>query len=433
MDIASTTARFFLAAVVVLVVCRLVTVVMRRVGQPPVIGEMVAGVLLGPSLLGLVLPGVQDTLFPDSVRPMLYVVSHIGLVAFMFEVGHEFKSQRVRGVGRSAVMISSAGVTVPLLLGVLLVLTLGNQAGVLAGGVPLWASALFVGVTLAITAFPMLARIITERGLAGTRYGSLSLACGALDDAVAWVLLAVVIGSATGDPNKILVTAGGSVVFVLFVAFVARPGLAWVFGRPGMQTEQLVLVTAVALFAAAWFTDTIGLYSVFGGFCLGYVFPSGPAADRVVASISPVTKTVFLPLFFAYSGLNTQFGLLVSPALLLLSLAFILAAIVGKFGGCLGAARLAGESPGVAVRIGVLMNARGLMQLIALNIGLQTGVATPALFSALVLVALVTTIMTAPWLSFLDRREPAKPSHVEDQVKPSRTLTASHPDDEGEP
>jgi Kef-type K+ transport system membrane component KefB len=431
MDIATTTARFFLAAVVVLVVCRLVVVVMRRIGQPPVIGEMIAGVLLGPSLLGLVLPGVQDALFPDDVRPMLYVVSHIGLVAFMFEVGHEFKSHQVRGVGRSATMISTAGVTVPLLLGMLLVFTVGDQSGVLAD-VPLWVSALFVGVTLAITAFPMLARIITERGLTGTRYGSLSLACGALDDGVAWVLLAVVIGAATGDPSQVVTTAGGTVLFVLFLAFVAKPALAWVFGR-GMPVEQLVLVTAVALFAAAWFTDTIGLYSVFGGFCLGYVFPSGPVADRVVAAISPMTKTVFLPLFFAYSGLNTQFGLLVSPLLLLLSLGFIVAAVVGKFGGCLAAARLAGERRSDAVRVGVLMNARGLMQLIALNVGLQTGIATPELFSALVLVALVTTVMTAPWLSFLDRREPAKPSHVEQSVDSSRTLTASHPDDEGEP
>jgi Kef-type K+ transport system membrane component KefB len=433
MDIASTTARFFLAAVVVLVACRGVTVLMRRIGQPPVIGEMIAGVLLGPSLLGWVFPGVQDALFPDAVRPMLYVVSHIGLVAFMFEVGHEFKSQRVRGVGRSAGLISSAGVTLPLLLGILLVLSVGNQSSVLAPGVPLWVSALFVGVTLAITAFPMLARIISERGLTGTRFGSLAMACGALDDGVAWVLLAVVVGAATGDPSHIVMTAGGTVLFVLFLAFVARPALAWVFNRRGMATEQLVLVTAVGLFAAAWYTDTIGLYSVFGGFCLGYVFPSGPVADRVVASISPVTKTVFLPLFFAYSGLNTQFGLLGSPALLLLSLAFVLAAIVGKFGGCFTAARLAGEPRSVAMRVGVLMNARGLMQLIALNVGLQNGIATPSLFSALVLVALVTTIMTAPWLSFLDRREPAKTPHVEESVEPSRTLTASAPDDEGDP
>ncbi len=433
MDIAATTARFFLAAVVVLVVCRAVTVLMRRIGQPPVIGEMVAGVLLGPSLLGLVFPGVQDALFPDSVRPMLYVVSHIGLVAFMFEVGHEFKSQRVRGVGRSASLISTAGVTVPLLLGILLVVTLGNPSGVLAPGIPLWVSALFVGVTLAITAFPMLARIISERGLTGTRFGSLAMACGALDDGVAWVLLAVVVGAATGDPSHILMTAGGTVLFILFLAFVGKPLLAWVFGRRDLPVEQLIVVTAVALFAAAWFTDTIGLYSVFGGFCLGYVFPSGQVADRVVAAISPVTKTVFLPLFFAYSGLNTQFGLLVSPTLLLMSLAFILAAIVGKFGGCLAAARLVGEPRPVAIRVGVLMNARGLMQLIALNVGLQNGIATPALFSALVLVALVTTIMTAPWLSFLDRREPGKPSHVEQSVEPSRTLTASGPDDEGEP
>lgn len=429
MDIAATTARFFLAAVVVLVVCRGVVMALRRVGQPPVVGEMIAGVLLGPSLLGLLLPEVQNALFPDEVRPMLYVVSHIGLVAFMFEVGHEFKSQRVRGVGRSASMISAAGVTVPLLLGVLLVLAIGNQANLLAPGVQLWVSALFVGVTLAITAFPMLARIISERGLTNTRYGSLSLACGALDDGVAWVLLAVVIGAATGDPGHIALTAGGSVLFILFLAFVGKPLLAWVFGKRGLSKEQLVLVTAIALFAAAWYTDTIGLYSVFGGFCLGYVFPSGPVADRVVSAISPVTKTVFLPLFFAYSGLNTQFGLLVSPVLLLLSLAFVAAAIIGKFGGCVAAARLAGETKHDAVRVGVLMNARGLMQLIALNVGLQNGIATPELFSALVLVALVTTVMAAPWLSFLDRKQPVTSS----PEPASRTLSPSRPDDEGEP
>jgi len=432
MDIAATTARFFLAAVVVLVVCRLVATALRRVGQPPVIGEMIAGVLLGPSLLGLVLPGVQNTLFPADVRPMLYVVSHIGLVAFMFGVGHEFKSQRVRGLGRSAGMISAAGVTVPLLLGAMLVLTIGPRSGVLAAGIPLWVSALFVGVTLAITAFPMLARIISERGLTGTRFGSLSMACGALDDGVAWVLLAVVIGAATGDPNRILYTAGGTVLFLVFLAFVGRPLLAWALARPGAAVEQLVLVTAVALFAAAWYTDTIGLYSVFGGFCLGYVFPSSPVADRVVDAISPVTKTVFLPLFFAYSGLNTQFGLLVSPALLLLSLAFVVAAIVGKFGGCFAAARFAGERRPDALRVGVLMNARGLMQLIALNVGLQAGIVTDALFSALVLVALVTTVMTAPWLTWLDRRAARMSESVEQGGAVSRTLSASRPDDEGE-
>jgi Kef-type K+ transport system membrane component KefB len=403
MDIATTTARFFLAAVIILITCRLVAMAARRIGQPPVVGEMIAGVLLGPSLLGLVFPGVQDALFPDAVRPMLYVVSHIGLVAFMFGVGHEFASQKVRGLGRSAGIVSLAGVTTPLALGIVLILLVDGHVDALNEGVPVGVSALFVGVALAITAFPMLARIITERKLTGTRLGSLSMAAGAIDDAVAWILLAVTIGLATGDPNRILVTGGGTVLFVLVLAFVGKRALEWVMARPGMAVEHLVLVTAIVLFAAAWWTDTIGLYSVFGGFCVGFVFPRTEIANRVVAAISPVTNVVFLPLFFAYSGLNTSFGLLFTVPLILLTVACITVAVAGKFGACWLAGRLAGEENSVAMRVGVLMNARGLMQLIALNVGLQAGIVTPALFSVLVLVAIVTTVMTAPWLSWLDR------------------------------
>jgi Kef-type K+ transport system membrane component KefB len=299
----------------------------------------------------------------------------------------------------------------------LLVLMVNGHVDVLKPGVPVGVSALFVGVTLAITAFPMLARIISERNLTGTRFGSLAMACGALDDGIAWILLAVTIGLATSDPGKILVTAGGSALFVVLLFTVGRRGLAWLLARPGATTEQLVLVTAITLFAAAWFTDTIGLYSVFGGFMAGFVFPRTPAADRVIAAISPVTRIVFLPLFFAYSGLNTQFGLLVSVPLLLLAVACVAVAIIGKFAACYVGGRLAGEEKPVAMRVGVLMNARGLMQLIALNVGLQAGIVTPALFSVLVLVAIVTTVMTSPWLSWLDRRA-ARASVLADLAEP---------------
>ncbi len=404
MDIAGAAARFFLAAVVVLIVCRVVGSAVGRIGQPPVVGEMIAGVLLGPSALGFALPDVQEALFPPSVRPMLYVVSHIGLVAFMFEVGYEFKARGVGGIGRSALAISTAGVTAPLLGGVALILLAQGHIDVLVDDVPVFVSALFVGVTLAITAFPMLARIITERGLTDTRLGTLSLASGALDDGVAWILLALVLGLATGDPGGVLLTAGGAVAFLLVLATVGRRGLRWAMSRPGASIEQLVLVTAVALFAAAWYTDTIGLYSVFGGFCVGFVFPRGEVSERVIAAISPVTRVVFLPLFFAYSGLNTQFGLLFTPSLLALAAACVAVAIAGKFGACWLAGRLVGESGADALRVGVLMNARGLMQLIALNVGLVAGIVTRELFSVLVLVAIVTTVMTAPWLSWLDRR-----------------------------
>ncbi|ONI80891.1 cation:proton antiporter [Saccharothrix sp. ALI-22-I] len=408
MDIATTAARFFLAAVVVLVVCRMVGAAVGRIGQPPVVGEMIAGVLLGPSALGFVSPDLQELLFPPSVRPMLYVVSHIGLVAFMFEVGYEFASRKVSGLGRSAPAISLAGVAAPLVGGIALVLLVHEHVDVLVDGIPVFVSAMFVGVALAITAFPMLARIITERGLTETRFGSLALACGALDDGVAWILLAVVLGLATGNPAGVLITAGGSLLFLLFLGTIGKRGLAFALRRPGASIEQLVLVTAVALFAAAWYTDSIGLYSVFGGFCVGFVFPRGEASDRVIAAISPITRVVFLPLFFAYSGLNTRFGLLFTASLLLLSVACVVVAIAGKFGACWAAGRLVGESSADALRVGVLMNARGLMQLIALNVGLAAGIVTQELFSVLVLVAIITTVMTAPWLNWLDRRAAAR-------------------------
>ena len=415
MSIAETATAFFLAAVVILIVCRLVVFAVGRLDQPPVVGEMIAGVLLGPSLLGLISPSLQETLFPPSIRPMLYVVSHIGLVAFMFSVGYEFRSRPVTGLARSAGIVSLAGITVPLGLGILLVYLVHDRVDAFADSTPLVVSALFVGVTLSITAFPMLARIITERRLTGTRQGSLTLAAGAIDDGLAWVLLAGVLSIASGDPSKVAITAGGTVLFILFLATVGKRALTWLFDRGPIGTEHGILITAIVLFVAAWFTDKIGLYSVFGGFCLGFFFPRTESSERVIQAITPVTRIVFLPLFFAYSGLNTRFGSLFTPALLTLTAACVVAAVVGKFGACWAAARLVGESPPVAVRVGALMNARGLMQLIALNVGLQAGIVTSQLFSALVVVAMVTTIMATPCLNWLDRRDARRAGELVDQ------------------
>jgi Kef-type K+ transport system membrane component KefB len=395
---------FFLAVAIILVTCKLVGWALRAVGQPPVVGEMVAGVVLGPSVLGWIAPGVEAAVFPQQLRPVLYVVGQIGLVVFMFQAGYEFRADRVRRVARSAATISAAGVAAPLLLGVGLTLLAVDVVTVFKPDVPLLVSALFVGVTLSITAFPMLARIITERGLTDSRFGSISLAAGALDDAVAWVLLAGVLSIAAGSAGPFALAAGGTVVLVLGLAVLARARdrIGAVSTRLG--PDHLVLLVVVMLFLACWYTDVIGLYAVFGAFALGVVFPRSEAVGRAVKTVTPV-GALFLPLFFTYSGLNTDFGLLVHPALLLFSLACVLAAVVGKFGACWLAARVAGEPQAVALRVGTLMNARGLMQLIAINVGLAAGIVTKELFSVLVVVALVTTIMATPMLSFWDRRE----------------------------
>jgi Kef-type K+ transport system membrane component KefB len=371
---------------------------------------MIAGVLLGPSLFGLLLPDVQAALFPDAVRSLLYVGGQIGLVIYMFGAGYEFNLSSIANSRKSVAAISSAGTLVPLLLGIGVAVAGTSWVGIGKDGVSPVTSAAFVGVAVAITAFPMMVRIITERGIASTKFGSLALACGALDDVLAWLLLAVVLGMHAGSAGPVALALGGGLLFALLVFLVGRRLLNRMMGSERVTVDQRVLVTAMVLFAAAWFTDTIGLYAVFGAFTVGVAFPRGHAADAVLAKIMPVGRIVFVPLFFTYSGLNTRFALLADPKLLVFALVTVVVAIVGKLGASWGAARLAGEPPEIASRVGVLVNARGLMQLIALNIGLAAGIVSSALFTVLVLVALVTTIMTAPVLAWLDRRDARKGS-----------------------
>ncbi|MFK0118059.1 cation:proton antiporter [Streptomyces sp. NPDC090994] len=395
---------FFLAVVVILVVCRVVSRLLQLVGQPPVVGEMLAGVVLGPSVLGALLPGVESGLFPQELRPVLYVVGQIGLVAFMFHVGWDFRVDRLRGVARPAGLVSAAGVVVPVLLGVLLIVVAGERTGAMAPDVSLTVSALFVGVALAVTAFPMLARIIAEQRLAGTRHGSLSLGAGAVDDAVAWILLAGVFSIAGGSAGLVSLAVAGGFGLMVVLAVVVRLRGRTVLLAERAAPENLLLVLVGVLFLVAWYADEIGLYAVFGAFSLGLVFPRSPQLDRSVETIEPVGR-VFLPLFFTYSGLNTDFTLLGSGPVLLFTAGCVLVAVVGKFGACWLAARLSGEPNRVALRVGALMNARGLMQLIALNLGLAAGIVTQAMFSALVVVAIVTTVMATPLLALIDRRE----------------------------
>ncbi|MEU1887483.1 cation:proton antiporter [Micromonospora sp. WMMD987] len=397
--------RFFIAVAVILIFCKAVAWLLGRVGQPAVVSEMLAGVLLGPSLLGLVLPDVKDALFPTALLPVLYVVGQVGLVLFMFQAGYAFGAHRVTGLAGTAGLVSLAGVTAPLVLGVALVLVTADAVPMRADGTSLGVSAAFVGVALAITAFPMLARIITERGHAGTRHGTLSLASGALDDMVAWIMLAVVLAFASGRAGPAIVTAGGAILFGLVLWFVGRRVTTALMTSPRLNDNARVLGTVALLFLVAWYTDEIGLYAVFGAFAVGVVMPHSANTDRVVDTLTPVAATVFLPLFFTYSGLRTEFGLLGSAPVLLFALACVTAAIVGKFGACWAAARVRGESQGVALRVGALMNARGLMQLIALNVGLEAGIVNASLFTVLVVVALVTTMMTTPLLSLIERRE----------------------------
>ncbi|MFF9021216.1 cation:proton antiporter [Streptomyces eurythermus] len=396
---------FFLAVAVILTACRLVSRLLRPLGQPPVVGEMVAGVALGPSVLGLLSPGLEEAVFPDEIRPVLYVAGQVGLVVFMFLSGYEFRTDRLRSVGRTAVPVSAAGIVVPLLLGTALAWAAHDAVDLYPDGISPSVGALFVGVTVAITAFPMMARIITERGLTKTRFGAVSLAAGALDDAVAWVLLAGVLSMAGSGAETFLRAIIGTAGLAVFLGIFLRVRPSALERARRLTGEQMLLVTVLLLFLAAWYTDRIGLYAVFGAFSLGVVFPRDPVVTRAVEAVAPVSRIVFLPLFFAYSGLNTDFTLLSDGKLLLFTGVCVAVAIISKFGACWATARLLGEPQAVAVRVGTLMNARGLMQLIAINVGLSAGIASPALFGVLVIVALVTTVMTAPLLALLDHRD----------------------------
>ena len=400
--------RFFIAVAVILVFCQASPGCCGRAGQPPVVSEMLAGVLLGPSLLGPAPAGVQHALFPAPLRPVLYVVGQLGLVLFMFQSGYEFPAHRISRLAGTAGAVSLAGVTAPLLLGVLLVLSPPAMVPVQQPGVPLGVTAAFVGVALAITAFPMLARIITERGQAGTRHGSLSLATGAIDDVVAWIMLAVVLASPRHGPARRCVTGGGAVLFGLVLCVPGRRPTGAADGqRPARRPRATAAGDPPRCCSWPPGTPTGSASTRSSAPSPGRGHPRSPRTDRMVEHRSPRSpRSLLLPLFFTYSGLNTEFGLLADPAR-----AAVRGRPASRWRSPASSAR-AGWRPGcaasrngVALRVGALMNARGLMQLIALNVGLEAGIVTPALFTVLVLVALVTTLMTTPLLSWIERRE----------------------------
>jgi Kef-type K+ transport system membrane component KefB len=403
-------ALFFLQLGVILLACRLVGWMAARVGQPQVVAEMVAGFLLGPSLFGLLAPGVQGALFPAPSLRIIFVVSQVGLVLYMFCVGLEFRPDLLVKHARRAAAVSVAGIAAPFLLGGALALWLLPAGGFFTEQVRSFHAVLFVGAAMSITAFPVLARIIHDRGIAGTSLGTLALAAGALDDAAAWIILAVVIGSFSGSS---LVAAGaglGGLVYVALVFFVARPLLRRLNAdveSEGRLAPWLLSTVLTLLAMGAWFTDTVGIYAVFGAFVLGAAIPRGLLSRELQRTIEPVTTSFLLPLYFIYSGLQTRLDLVNTAWLWMVAVLVFLAACAGKALACWLAARATGATNHDALGVATLMNARGLMELVLLNIGLQHGLITPTLFTIFVMMTIATTLMTGPLFTFVYRREPA--------------------------
>ena len=390
---------FFLQVAVILLACKVVGSLMPLIRQPKVMGEMIAGVLLGPSLLGLAAPGIHAALFPPESLRVLGAVSQLGLVLYMFVVGTHLKTDFITQAFRGAALISLAGIIVPFALGAGLASFLYTDGRFFAANVSSWQSMMYLGAAMSVTAFPVLARIIQERGIAGTALGTLALAAGATDDAIAWCLLAVVLAGFNNDMGLALSAIAGGAAYAGFVLVVLRRQL-WKLDRAAerqarLSPAHLGLVLAM-LMAGAWFTDRIGVHAVFGAFILGVAMPRGIVTKELSRQVEPLATALLVPVFFAYSGLSTRFSLLWSDQLLLLAIIVIGIASIGKAVACWGAARLAGRPNREALAIGALMNARGLMELIILNIGLERGLITPALFAVMVMMTIATTMAAGP-------------------------------------
>lgn len=406
--------QFFLQLAVILAACRLAGIVAGRLGQPPVVGEMIAGVVLGPSLLGRIAPDLQAGLFPSGTSNIvLYTTAQVGLVLYMFVIGMNFDVDHVRQRAGTAAAVSATGTFAPLIIGALAAIPLLGGGEFFGEGVNLGMAMMFLGASIAITAFPMLARIIFEKGLTGTSLGTLALACGATSDAISWCILAVVLAVYKNSPMLAVLAIGGGVLYTVVVLTIGKRALAPMGAKAEQQqaiSGSMLSTVLILLMACAWFTDTIGIYAIFGAFILGIAMPSGYFAGQLTDKIEPLTTKLLLPLFFVYSGLNTQIGLVNTPRLWAITAGLLIVAIVGKGVACAVAARISRVPTRESVALGALMNARGLIELILLNIGLQAGIITPTLFTILVIVAVVTTLMTSPIFELVygRHRQPAE-------------------------
>jgi Kef-type K+ transport system membrane component KefB len=394
-----------LALAVIIATARLMGVFFMWVGQPPVIGEVVGGIMLGPSLLGRLAPGLFAELLPPELGPILGVYAQLGVILYMFLVGLELDLSTIKKSGHATIAISHASIIVPFLSGTALALVvypiLGSQS------ISFTVFALFLGVSMSVTAFPVLARILTDFKISRSPLGSIALACAAVDDATAWCLLALVVSivqARAGDALQTVVLTAGFVALVLGLGLpivrrvVPRLERSPELGRTGLT------VLFVAMLGSAMATEYIGIHALFGAFLFGAIIPHKTRiASELNARLDGVVGVLFLPAFFALTGMRTQLGLVSGAQSWLLCGAIILVACIGKFGGTLLAARGVGFTWENAAALGALMNTRGLVELIVLNIGLDLQIISPTLFTMLVLMALVTTMMTTPLLRLILR------------------------------
>jgi len=396
--------RLLAQLIVIVAAARLCGALAMKIRQPAVVGEMVAGILLGPSLLGWISPGIFHWLFPASSLGVLRLLSQIGVCLFMFVVGMELDVNHLKQQAKTALWVSQASIVLPYLLGMGAAVFLYN--GLAGPNTTFVAFALFVGISMSITAFPVLARILDERGLTKTPLGSTALVCAATNDVTAWSILAVVVAIAkAGGVASTLFSIGLVIVFVAVMLFWIKPRLPrWMASAPaGGPGKSLTAGALVFLFASALATDMMGMHALFGSFLAGVVMPArGELRDFLKLRLENFSSVFLLPLFFAFTGLRTELGTLNDASGWLICLGLIVVATIGKLGGAMVTARLNGVNWIDSLALGSLMNTRGLVELVALSIGYDLGILSPRIFTMLVAMALVTTGMTGPLLTFAD-------------------------------
>jgi Kef-type K+ transport system membrane component KefB len=394
-----------LALAAIIVAARVMGVLVGLIRQPEVIGEVMAGIMLGPSLLGMIYPEAYAFVLPAQTAPYLGIIAQLGVVLYMFIVGLHLDLGVLRTSGHATLAISHASIILPMLLGVAVAFGLyGPLAGEGIGFTPF---ALFLGVSLSVTAFPVLARILGDKGLNKTPLGMLALTCAAIDDVTAWCLLAFVVSISQATVGSAFVTLGLTVAYVTVMLLVVRPlaGFAIPFlERLGRLNQGGLAMIVAALLLSALATEYIGIHAIFGAFLLGAVVPpTSKVATDLTYRLEDLVRVLFLPAFFAFTGMRTEIGLMTSWQDWVICSGIITVATVGKFGGTYLAARVSGLPKPQSAALGILMNTRGLVELIVLNIGLDIGVLSPRLFTMLVIMALVTTFLTGPALDLLTR------------------------------
>ncbi|NDV82776.1 cation:proton antiporter [Bacteroides sp. 51] len=399
-------ATLLIQIIVVLIAVRIFGYLFQRIGQPGVIGEIVAGIVLGPSLLGKYFPEAFLFLFPPESLTNLELISQIGLVLFMFVIGMELDFSVLKNKINETLVISHAGILVPFFLGIVSSYWIYEEYA--SSQTHFLPFALFIGISMSITAFPVLARIIQERDMAKSQVGILSIASAANDDVTAWCLLAVVIAIAkAGTFASAIYTIVLTIIYIVIMFAVVRPFLKKLgkeYANQEVINKNFVGFILLVLVVSSVTTEILGIHALFGAFMAGVIMPPNTGFRKVMMEkVEDIALVFFLPLFFAFTGLRTEIGLINSPQLWWLCLFLIAVAVAGKLGGCAIAARLVGESWKDSLKIGTLMNTRGLMELVALNIGYEMGVLPPSIFVILVIMALVTTFMTTPLLHLVDR------------------------------